>query len=252
MKNRVGITLYNVRNEIKEDFFGTLKKLADMGYPAIQLSGFDFKTMNPVEIKKKSDSFGLKITATHVAMNKIQDELDYYMDYQDKLSTPYLVCPSIPPEFKNADGFKRAAAILNEQGRKLKENGFKLGYHNHAYEFEKYGDKMGMDILMEETEPDLVFYEADVYWIKKGGQDIVKTLRKYGRKAYILHIKDMEDSEEKSFCEIGEGTIDFKKVFALKDELAVDWFIIEQDRGNKPALESAKLSLDNLKKMDLF
>ncbi len=252
MKNRVGITLYNVRNELKEDFFGTLKVLADMGYPAIQLSGFDFKTQDPVKIKSEADKLGLKIAGMHFSYGAVQNELDFYMNYMDIVGSRYMVVPALPEEVRSLDGFKKAADILNEKGRILKENGFKLGYHNHAFEFEKYGDKMGMDILMENLEPDLVFFEADVYWVKKGGQDILKTLNKYNRKAYLLHIKDMEDSEEASFCEIGEGTIDFKEIFQLKDKYEIDWFVIEQDRGNKPALESAKISIDNLKKMGLF
>ncbi len=123
-----------------------------------------------------------------------------------------------------------------------------LYYHNHAFEFEPLGGTTGMEILLAETDPELVGFECDVYWVQYGGQDPAAFIQAHAGRFPLIHLKDMVgEGDGRTFAEVGEGKIDFAAIFAAAEAQGAAWYIVEQDTCQRPSLESAKLSLENLK-----
>ena len=150
-----------------------------------------------------------------------------------------------------ADGFRRAGEELSVIGAALKEAGIRGTYHNHAFEYEEYNGRPGYDILFEAADRENVKAEPDVYWMRYGGVDPVEYMRGLSRSIPLLHIKEMAGDAERSMAEIGEGVFDWQAIFAAARECGVEWAIVEQDICQRPPLESARLSIENLRRMGL-
>ncbi len=145
--------------------------------------------------------------------------------------------------------WKKTAEELNSIGERLRADGLTLSYHNHNFEFEKFEDKYGIEVLIENTDPENLKLEVDVFWIKFAGLDPAEFLKKYIDRINLIHLKDMK-ADKKTFAEVGEGIIDFKPVFEIGDSSSiVEWYIVEQDRCERLSIESARLSFENLRKM---
>jgi sugar phosphate isomerase/epimerase len=125
-----------------------------------------------------------------------------------------------------------------------------FGYHNHDFEFRKIGDSTGYDILMELCDPELVFFEADIYWITYANVDPLEYLKKYKGRYKIWHVKDMENSPERSFAIVGEGTINYGEIFNKMNKISgMEYFFVEQDSCKKDSLESIAISYNNLREI---
>jgi sugar phosphate isomerase/epimerase len=135
-------------------------------------------------------------------------------------------------------------AAIGERCRKLAA---RFSYHNHAFEFARYADRYGLEILLDAKQPADVLFEPDVYWIRKGGEDPAAFVRKYAGRIPLVHLKDMAGDAEGSFAEVGEGILDWPSIFAAAEAGGAEWYIVEQDRWTRPSLEAAALSLRHLR-----
>jgi sugar phosphate isomerase/epimerase len=157
----------------------------------------------------------------------------------------------IHPWMKGGDMnvFKKMAENLNKYGEKFRKAGIRYGYHNHSFEFEAKDGVLPYDVLLQGTDPDLVIFEMDLFWITKGGHDPWEYFAKYPGRFEIWHVKDMKGTADRDMTEVGNGVIDFKKIFHLKDQAGMKYYFVEQDtcKDHTP-LESVKISLDYLKK----
>jgi sugar phosphate isomerase/epimerase len=240
-----GLQLYSVRDKLSEDFFGTLKKLGDIGYKAFEFAGYYDRSAE--EIKKFLDDNGLRAVSSHVPIQLLESNPEKEFEFARKLGMEYVVCPFLPKEnWENADYYRKVANLFNELGEKAKKYGLKFGYHNHSFEFIILNDgTTGFDILIENTEPELVFFEPDVYWIKYAGYEPSEFIEdRLKNRIEIVHLKDMRGDETKEMTELGTGIIDFKKVVETTQKLGAKWYIIEQDRSSLDSLESVKISFD--------
>jgi len=243
--DRIGLQMYTVREESGKDFFGTLEKIAAMGYRNVEFAGF-FNT--PAEVLKDTlDRLSLAPVSSHVGMNLLRDDLDNTIAYHKTLGTRYIILPWAKTD--TLDDVKEIAGLLNSIAPKIHEAGMELGYHNHAHEFRKIDGKYAIDILLELTERAGVFPEFDVFWIRIAGLDPVDIISKYGSRCRIIHLKDMKTAGEKQFAEVGSGIIDMKKVIQKGLEFGANYFIVEQDICDRPCLESVNISLNNLRVM---
>ncbi len=242
----VALQMYTVRDEAQKDFAGTLKRVAEMGYPAVQLSGTG--DLSSRELRRLLDGLGLKVAGAHVNLDALENELEQQMTYFLEVGTLDLVVPALPQSRRaSKDGYKQVADSMNAMGRRLKDARMRLSYHNHAFEFEKFDGEFALDLLLGWCDPDFVKWEPDVYWIKYGGQDPAAYIRKYSGRCPLIHIKDMTADESRTFAEIGEGTLDWPAIFKASEENDAEWYVVEQDRWSRPSLEAAKLSLQHLK-----
>lgn len=244
----VALQLYTVRKAARTDFLGTLRAVAAMGYAAVQLSGTG--DLGAPALKAVLDELGLQVAGMHVRLQQFERHLDRVIDDALTLDCGYVVCGKLPiwRGRYHAAGWRAAARILNEIGATCAAKGLQLCYHNHAFEFRRFGGDTGWQILMDNTDPRLVQAEVDVYWARYAGYDPVALIRSLAGRVPLLHLKDMKKGALwPTFTEIGSGVMDFTAICAAAAAVGTEWLIVEQDRCILPPLESAHLSLAYLR-----
>lgn len=244
---KTGLILYTVRNEMMKDPDGTLKAVAEMGYNWVEAANYSngsFYNQKPADFRKKVESYGLKFFSSHSGVNAAN--IDKAVADAAEAGLKYLVLPSLPGAWgKSLDGYKEAADFFNLAGEKCKKAGMKFSFHNHWTEFKKIDDHIPYDLLVTRTDPKLVTFELDLCWITAGDQSAVEYINKYPGRYELFHMKDM--SADKKDATMGEGTIDFKPIFALTKKAGMKYFFVEQDNcKTHTPLESAKISRDYL------
>ncbi len=249
---QVGVQLYTVRDLTSKDFSGTLKAVAGLGYKSVELAGYgNLKTAK--DAKKALDDAGLKAPSGHWAIDVLEKEADRerIMEEVQLLEVQHVVIPFLAENRrKDAEAWKQTAKSIDEISNYFHGIGVEIGYHNHAFEFQKFEGKYGLDILLENTTPHLVNAELDVYWAAHAGVDPVAYLDKLGDRVRLLHLKDMLDDAEKRFAPVGSGTLDFKGMLAVAEKHGVRWGFVEQDRCyDTPPLDAIRTSFENLKKL---
>ena len=243
------LQLYTVRDLTAKDFAGTVKKVAEIGYKYVELAGYG-NLKDAKAVRKALDDAGLKACSAHYALDLLEKKIEQVKDDAETLGIDTVVCPFLPEDRRrDAKGYEATAKVLEAAGNQLHPFGIILAYHNHNFEFQKFGNKTGLDILFENTSPHLVCAEIDVYWVKHAGSDPVEQINKLGERVRLLHLKDLAGSD-KRFAPIGTGTLDFKAILAAAEKSGVRFGIVEQDRTyDASPLDAAKTSLENLKKL---
>jgi len=250
-----GIQLYSLRNQLAKDVPGSLKLIRDAGYTDVETAGF-YK-MSPADFKKALDKAGLKCTGMHSGDdNRFRTKLDEIIAEAKVFKPDYVTSPWIQEEHrKDAAGCKRVAAEFNEWGKKLQAAGFRFAFHNHDMEFKPLGSTTPMDILIRETDPKLVDFELDLFFVKKVGLSPADYLRKYPGRFKLVHLKDISKSTPTGFAEapddacvpLGEGQIDWPKTLAAAAEVGVTHYYVEDESATAP--EGIKKTAQYLKKV---
>lgn len=244
----IALQLYTVRDETAKDFVGTLKQVAALGYQNVELAGMG--NLSARQLKFILDDLGVRVIASHIPLQRLDNELEQVFEENRILDNRYLVMPWLPEEArKTAEQWYQLAVKLNDIGATCKAQGFQLCYHNHDFEFKQFNGQTAFDILFGYVSPDLVQAEIDVYWVKYAGHDPVALIRQFQGRVPLLHLKDMAVDSPEKFAEVGAGVIDFDAIFQAAEESGVQVYIVERDSGAVPALESAGISLQNLHKM---
>jgi len=247
----IAVQLYTVRELTAKDFAATMRQVAAIGYKSVEMAGYgNLKTA--AEAKKALDDAGLTVAGTHAPIEQLEKDIAKVLDDNDALGSKLIICPWMPEaRRKDADGWRAVAKALNQAGRACHEHGIDFAYHNHSFEFQKFdGDKNGLDILFENSEPHLVKAEIDVYWVKHGGEDPVARINKLGDRVVALHLKDMASGDDKKFAEVGAGVLDFKAILDAATKHGVRYGAVEQDSTyGKDPLAAIKTSYENLKKL---
>ncbi|GAB4562252.1 MAG: sugar phosphate isomerase/epimerase [Anaerolineae bacterium] len=244
----IALQMYTVRDVAEKDFAAALRQVAEIGYAGVELAGTF--GMAADELKALLDDLGLRVAGSHIRLDQLENELPQVLEYNRALGNPNIILPAVGPDRRQTlDDWKRLAESLNQIGKATREAGMTFCYHNHAFEFEIFDGKPALDWLYEWTDPDLVKAEIDTYWVQRAGYDPAAYLKRYADRLWLVHLKDMEPGEEQFFAEIGEGIMDWEKVFAASEAANVQWYVVEQDRCRRPTMESARLSFENLRKM---
>jgi len=247
----VGLQLYTLRDLMKDDFTGTLKQVAALGYQFVEFAGYG--GLPAKELKKTLDDLGLQAVSSHVGLPLLENELEQQIEYGLEIGLKYLVCPYTPPEkLPDEPFFNQLMEKFRKIGEACRQNGLTFAYHNHAFEFQKSGGQYLLDRIYESVDSSLMQAELDLYWVKKGGLDPREYLLSYKGRCPLIHLKDMADDENGSFAEVGYGVIDFPSIFAVSEEVGVQYYIVEQDQClNHPPLTSVKMSIDYLKSIGI-
>lgn len=242
----IALQLYTVREEIANDFEGTLREVAKIGYSGVEFAGFG--DMPAPDLYRLLQALKLVPVAVHVPIDQLEEAPEPIIEYSLEIETPYLVVPWLPEgRRRDRKKWRSVANLLTEIARDLQDYELKLCYHNHAFEFERFGEEYGFDIFFEKADPTLVLSELDTYWVQYGGEDPAEYIRKLSGRCPLIHLKDMADNKDRSFAEIGAGTMDFDAIFQAAEAGGVEWYIVEQDECPGPPLESARKSFENLK-----
>ena len=253
-KTVVAAQMYTLREFTKTpaDIARSLKRVAKIGYRAVQLSGLG--PIEPADVKKICDDEGLTICATHIGYERMRDETSSVIDEHNILDCKYPAIGGLPKEYREdgAAGFIKFAKEASEVARRLSDSGLTFGYHNHSFELEKFNGRTALDILLEESDPEVFQFEIDLYWIQHGGADPAAWVRKVRGRGDLVHVKDMEmKGREQLFSEVGEGNMNWPSILEACREAGTRWYIVEQDRCQRDPFESLAISFRNLREMGL-
>ncbi|MCP9767723.1 sugar phosphate isomerase/epimerase [Lacihabitans sp. LS3-19] len=275
--DQFGLQLWTVKEDMAKDPKATLKAVADAGYK--QLESFTgekgiFWGMTPAEFKTYTRDLGMQMISSHInpdftTKKETEDEFKKLVDDCASIGVSYVLNP-FPGEIKTSDEWKKITEGLNRQGEITKAAGIKMGYHNHHIEFSPTSDgSLPEEIMLKGTDPELVAFELDLYWIVKAGQDPEKWLKEYANRFKLVHVKDLYKEERVKEIEttekpedafwplgasttLGNGRIDFSKILKIAKENGVEKFIIEQERfDNSTPLQDIKIDADYLKSLVL-
>lgn len=242
----VALQMYTLRDAAAKDFPGTLREAARIGYEGIELAGTGGMTAR--DLKELLGDLGLRIAGSHVGLADLEGNLMAALDYNAELGNPYIVCPWLPEDRRgSASAYASLGALFNRVGEACQTRGMTFCYHNHAFEFDVFDGKPGLDILFESSDPKLVQAELDTYWVQFGGHDPVAYLRKLSGRAPLVHLKDMTGDASRTFAELGQGVMDWDAILPACAEAGAKWLIVEQDSCQRPPLESVRISFDYLR-----
>lgn len=250
-----GLQLYSVRDVIPKDPKGVLQQIASYGYNQIESYEGEkgmFWGLGHTGFKKYMDDLGMTIVSSHCNINQ---------DFEKKaaeaaaIGMKYLICPWLGPQ-KSIDDFKKAAAKFNECGNTCKKEGIRFAYHNHDYSFKTLDGQLPQEVMMKETDPSLVDFEMDIYWVVTGGHDPEEWMKKYKDRFRLCHVKDRSKTpgpdNGKNSVDVGTGSIDWKKVLRTAKENGMNYFVVEQEAyPNGSSMEAAKVDAAYMKKLKI-
>ena len=247
--DKLGVQLYTVRNEMSTDFEGSLQKIAAIGYKQVEFAGYFNRT--PQQVREILNRYGLESPSVHVPLYEIQTKLDKAIEAAKIIGHNLIVCPWLDPNNrKSMDDYKRHAATFNKAAESCRKAGIEFAYHNHDFEFIPFNGKLPFDLLLAETDKNLVKIELDLYWIIKAKKSPIDYMKNNPGRFIAFHVKDMDSTPRGSFTEVGRGVINFKELFAGSKKAGVKYFIVEQDETPGSPFDSIKTSFDYLKKLE--
>jgi sugar phosphate isomerase/epimerase len=260
---KIGLQLYTLRNEIQEQGLETvLRRVSEIGYTWMEGFGYENRNIlgvSPADLKSMLNGMGMSMPSVHSVTEvsseggkeAIVDQMKTTAEDAIAVGAEFLVWAYLTEEDRQSlDDYKRHIETWNQFGQICKEAGIQFAYHNHDFEFMDFNGTRPYDMIMEQTDPDLVKFELDLYWITKAGFDPVEYFNKAPGRFPLWHVKDMEPGDEKFFAEVGEGTMDFKRIFDARDTAGLKYFFVEQDQSRRSPLESIEMSYNYLQEAD--
>ena len=243
-RDQISLQLYTVREHTAKDMVGTLRSLAEMGYTAVEFAGYG--GLSPEDLRPVLDDLGLRASGAHVPLGSWEADPEGVVADMHALGSAHAVVPIVPPERRDAASVARLAEDFDRWGDLCCSGGLTFSYHNHAFEFAPFSDGTTMwEVLVRETDPNLVHLELDLYWVRYGGADPESVLRDLGERVSLVHLKDMAADERRSDLPVGEGTMPWPRLLQAADDAGVEWFVAEQDNP-RDELEDARTSLRHL------
>ncbi len=237
----IGVQAYSFRNYFPKDIPGTLDRIQEMGITEIEGGS---GRIDAADYRKMCEERGISIPSTGASFNDLAEDPMKVVENAKALGAKFVMCAWIPHEnrgnFSKADADK-AIAVFNEAGKILKENGLTFCYHAHGYEFQPYEDGTLLDYMFEQTDPEYVSFEMDVFWTQFGGGDPVALLKKYGDRWKLLHLKDMKHGIEKDLTggtdveynvPLGTGQIDMKGILMEARKIGIAHYFIEDESSS--------------------
>ena len=285
MKN-VGLGLFSIPKMLDTDLNAAFSMLNKMGYTEVELFGpYTFSTekarkswegaakqlgfngsglfgKSTDELKKITKSYGISIPSMHTDLDTLSNNIGPLLDAANALGSKYVVLPAIPDENrKTLDDYKKTAALFNKIGADANKQGIRFADHNHGYGLQAKDGVMPLDIIFNETDPSLVYFEMDLYWTMAAGADPIKLLNKHKGRYTMMHVKDMKESKKFAgdggdmmqwmalfpfMTSAGEGVFDLPTILKVAKDNGMKHFFVEQDLVAQPEL-ALKKSIDYLK-----
>lgn len=246
--DRIGIQLYTVRREFATDADGTLARLATIGFKEVEFAGYPEGTAT--SLRAMLGRHGLTAPSSHVGLSALRGDWDRTLDQAATIGQRYVVVPSVPSNQRQTlDDWKRLAALFNKGGETAKAKGIQLAYHNHDFEFVPIEQRAPYDLLLAETDPQLVALELDLYWMTNAGHDPLTWFTRWPGRFPLVHVKDMDATPRRSFAPVGKGTIDFAKIFKQAKQAGIKHYFYEQDEAEGSPFDAAKVSFEYLRSL---
>jgi len=287
-KQALGVQLFSIPKMLEKDFREGIAFVAGLGYSEVEFYGpypfsapeaiASWKSVTPQLGFSGSGFFGLPVQRVHSILNEnrvsapsmhtdlvtLQQGMGALAEAAHVLGSTYVVLPAIPQAQRvTLDDFKRMADIFNSIGAQARSHGLKFGYHNHGYGLREMQGQIPLQIILRQTDPNLVFFEMDIYWTAAGGADPVQLLRENPARYRLLHLKDMKElrhfkgdgGDPSQWIElfpymtsVGDGVLDIKGIIAQAQKSGVEHLFVEQDMVADPAI-ALRRSADFLLKL---
>jgi sugar phosphate isomerase/epimerase len=230
---KVGIQLYTLRDMMKADLPGTLRKVAAVGYKEVEFAGYFGRT--PAQIKELLKKNGLTSPSTHIPIETLEkDSVRAFADAK-AIGHQWVTVPWIPEERrKTADSWKQITTLLNQLGPQAKAAGLRLAYHNHDFEFKTVDGIKPYDMMLSQTDPSLVDFEMDLYWVTFAGNDPLDYFNRFPKRFPLVHVKDSSGPPDNKMVDVGKGKIDFRAIFAQSDKAGIKHYFVEHDQPTDP------------------
>ncbi|HYK44408.1 MAG TPA: sugar phosphate isomerase/epimerase [Parafilimonas sp.] len=259
----IGLQLYTVRDQMAKDPQGTLEQVAKIGFNSIECAGYakeKFYGMDSTQFSALLKNTGLIMPSAHyrLGLEKEKDGTDTQgtilhdwqraVDDAAAVGVKYMVCAWLSEtERGGIDHYKEMAGQFNTAAETCKKAGIQFCYHNHDFEFVEQNGQLPYDVLLANTDKDLVKLELDLYWVTKAGHDPVQIFETHPHRFPLWHVKDMDSTPKHDFTEVGNGTIDFKRIFKFSGKAGLQYFFIEQDKCPGSPFDSITKSITYLK-----
>jgi sugar phosphate isomerase/epimerase len=254
-KGRIGIQLYTIREELAKDFTGSLKKLSDIGYSLVEPYGFtkdDFFGHTMKELSAMVNDMGMSISGSHIwsniSVNDPDDKVrDFWKQCADIVTSgggKWAVQSSLP-NVETMDDLKQVFSYFNRAAEICKQGGVKFAFHNHTEVFKEIDGELILDLLIKNTDPELVFFQLDLGHAVNGGGDCVHYLRNYPNRIALWHASDF-DAVNRHYTELGNGSVPYDELFALAETSGLQQLIVEQETQGD-IFASCKIDFDYLK-----
>jgi sugar phosphate isomerase/epimerase len=263
-KKYIGLQLYTVRDAMQADPVAALAKVAQIGYNSVEGATYTgtqkFYGMDAATFAKQLKQNGLIMPSGHYRLGEektngadtqgtILHNWDRAIDDAAAVGIKYMVCAYLSnPERGNLDKYKKLADHFNIAAEKCKKAGVQFAYHNHDFEFVQQDGKYPYEILLNNTDKNLVKMEMDIYWMAKAKQDPIALFNQHPGRFPLWHVKDMAKAPNQTFTEVGNGSIDFKKIFGQAKQSGLDYFFVEQDSTPGNPYDSITQSINYIKK----
>lgn len=230
-QHKMGIQLYTVRNQLAEDLEGTLGKIADTGYRELEFAGYHGR--KPDQLADVLQSLELRAPSAHVPLDALQSKLEDIIESAKVLGHQHLVLPWLNEDQRqSATQYEELARFLNIAGATCRSAGIELSYHNHDFEFFDIDGIRPYDLLLDQTETNLVKMELDLYWITKAGFSVQDYFQRHPGRFTQCHVKDMGKNGE--ITDVGRGVIDFAALIPAAQAAGVEHFYVEHDNSEDP------------------
>lgn len=227
MKPRIGLQLYSLRDQFAEDFYGTLRRVADMGYKGVETASFS-ANITPRQAKQRFEELGLTVVAAHCPL-PLGETQEFALSLLNDLKCDTAIWHGWPQDerYQTVEGVRELADAYNAAHAVCAEQGLRLGLHNHWWEFADVEGRTPHARLRELLHPE-IFFELDTYWIQTAGRNPAEVVAEAGSRANLLHIKDGPATQNDAMVAVGAGTLDIPAIVRASQNRA-EWLIVEMD-----------------------
>lgn len=243
---KTALQLYTLRNELKEDFEGTMHQVSRMGYEGIELAG-DTGGMSAEVLHVFLKQIKLETASIHIPLEELENNLAYHVEFAHALGCHHIVCPYLEEERRQSiQQYKELAAVFNRIGEACRKENITFSYHNHDFELQMLDGEQPLAVILDHTDPSLVSIELDTYWVQKAGEDPLEWMERCKGRMPLVHLKDMTSDDEAFFAELGTGRMDIEAIVEKAEQGDVEWQIVEQDESRQQPIQSVKESMQYL------
>ena len=230
---RVGVQLYSVRDMMKADLPGTLAQVAGIGYKEVEFAGYFGRT--PAQIRELLKRNKLSSPSSHLPFESLQSGWQKQLDDAKAVGHEWVTIAWIPEEKRRTlDDWKSHAAAFNRAGEQAKAAGLRFAYHNHDFEIRPVEGTRPLDLLLSSTDPKLVDFELDLYWVVFGGGSPLDFFNRYPKRFKMVHVKDSAGPPDNKMVDVGQGKIDFRSIFAQSEKAGIKHYFVEHDQPADP------------------
>lgn len=245
---RIGVQLYTVRDLMKADVPGTLAKVAAIGYKEVEFAGYFGHT--PAQIRALLRRNGLSSPSSHLPFESLETGWQKQLDDAKAAGHKWVTIAWLPEEKRRTlDDWKRHAALFNRAAAQAKAAGLRFAYHNHDFEIRPIDGTRPLDFLLNSTDPKLVDFELDLYWAVYGGGNPLDFFNRYPKRFPLVHVKDSSGPPDNRIVDVGQGTIDFRSIFAQSEKAGIKHYFVEHDQPADP-IATIRNSYKNLQALN--